>query len=404
MGKKCRKCVWIVNPFDNLPLEGYRPQRYWLMARAFAEKGHEVTYWTSDFSHATKQRRFFVQEANAGFAVRMVPTLAYPRNICLKRVASHRRLARDWFALANGESVKPDVVIASMPPLGLCDAARRFAVGCAAMFVADVQDAWPETFERIVPKWMLCTMRAKARRIYRNADAISVVASRYIDLAKSYGATAPVKLSYNGIDPGELSEVGDRSSRKESSSLQLQLETPPLRLAYIGSFGASYDLETAIEAVRQTPNVTLDIAGSGPKEESLREMAAGCERIRFHGYLAEAEMKALLRSCDVGLIPMFSESCVGVPGKLADYAAAGLRIVECLGGETRTLVERFRAGAHYEPCNVASLVAALNSPPCGDRDWASFVATFDARRIMAEYVDWVEGLMCCRAVSVPTSN
>ena len=29
--------VWIVNPFDNLPPEGYRPQRYWLMSRAFAE-------------------------------------------------------------------------------------------------------------------------------------------------------------------------------------------------------------------------------------------------------------------------------------------------------------------------------------------------------------------------------
>ena len=28
--------VWIENPFDNLPLEGYRPQRYWLMARGFA--------------------------------------------------------------------------------------------------------------------------------------------------------------------------------------------------------------------------------------------------------------------------------------------------------------------------------------------------------------------------------
>ena len=31
--------VWIVNPFDNLPLEGTRPQRYWLMARAFARAG-----------------------------------------------------------------------------------------------------------------------------------------------------------------------------------------------------------------------------------------------------------------------------------------------------------------------------------------------------------------------------
>ena len=49
--------VWIVNPFDNLPLEGYRPQRYWLMAQAFAAAGHDVVYWTSDFSHANKAPR-----------------------------------------------------------------------------------------------------------------------------------------------------------------------------------------------------------------------------------------------------------------------------------------------------------------------------------------------------------
>ena len=35
--------VWIENPFDNLPAEGFRPQRYWLMAEAFAKAGHDVT-------------------------------------------------------------------------------------------------------------------------------------------------------------------------------------------------------------------------------------------------------------------------------------------------------------------------------------------------------------------------
>jgi len=49
--------IWIANPFDNLPPEGGRPQRYWLMARAFARAGHRVTLWTSDFSHARKAPR-----------------------------------------------------------------------------------------------------------------------------------------------------------------------------------------------------------------------------------------------------------------------------------------------------------------------------------------------------------
>lgn len=380
--------VWIVNPFDNLPLEDYRPQRYWLMARGFASAGHKVVYWTSDFSHATKRKRVLAREQNDGFAVRLVPSMPYPANVCLRRLLSHWLLARTWRRLAEKEAEKPDVVIASTPPLGLCSAALSLAKRHGALFVADIMDAWPETFERIVPRWMLFPMRRIARQIYTQADAVSAVASRYIDLAKSYGSTAPVKLSYHGID------IGERNG--ENSALQLQLETPTIRLAYIGSFGSSYDLETAIEAVKQMPNATLDIAGSGPKEAALRQIAAGCERIRFHGYLSDAEMKALLRNCDVGLVPMFPDSCVGVPYKLADYADAGLRIVECLGGETQSLVERFHAGSHYEPRNVASLVAVLAQQPDAAWDAAGFVGQFDAKRIMAEYVAWVEELYAHR--------
>ena len=55
--------IWIANPFDNLPPEGARLQRYWLMARAFARAGHTVTLWSSDFSHARKAPRTLAQGA-----------------------------------------------------------------------------------------------------------------------------------------------------------------------------------------------------------------------------------------------------------------------------------------------------------------------------------------------------
>ena len=331
--------VWIVNPFDNLPPEGLRPQRYWLMARAFVRAGHAVKYWSADFSHAYKRARSSEMEGeHEGISLRLVHEPPYAKNICLKRLWSHWRFARNWLAAAYGEVAEdadpaPDVLVVSSPPLALGAAARAFCRRTGARLIIDVQDAWPETFERVVPKMFLFPLRRMARRNYLSADAVTAVAARYIDLARGYGATCPTHLCYLGIDC-EGSACGGPVRREGRSAL---------RLVYIGNMSRSYDLATVIDAVSRMDGVTLDLAGAGPDEPALRRRAADCRRIAFHGYLPEGELRELLNRSDVGIIPMFDDSCVGVPGKLSDYAAAGLPVVNALSGETADLLARYSA-------------------------------------------------------------
>jgi hypothetical protein len=109
-------------------------------------------------------------------------------------------------------------------------------------------------------------------------------------------------------------------------------------------------------------------------------------------------MKKLLRNCDIGLVPMFPESCVGVPYKLADYAAARLRIIESLGGETGAIVDRFDVGVHYKAGDGHSLRSAIEDlrKRRSQGRFDEFAAEFDARVVMPKYVDWIEGLMRLR--------
>ncbi len=378
--------VWLVNPFWDLPQEGSRPQRYWLMARAFAAAGHRVVYWTSDFSHATKRKRALrcTEVSASGYeadGVRVVPlpTKPYPRNVCLSRLLSHRALARTFAAFARRETDLPGLVVASVPPLGLCDAARRFAKGCGAKFVCDVQDAWPETFERIVPRFLLAGPRRTARRIYRGADAVTATGRAYLELAARHGAFAPMRVFGQAIGMGPSPARPSEGGRG-------------LRLVYCGNMSLSYDLETAIRAVRDLPDATFDLAGDGPDRARLENLASGCARIRFHGYLGEAELADLLASGTVGIVPMFPESRVTVPGKLADYAAAGLRVVECLGGECAEITDRFGVGAHYAPRDAESLKAALKTVGTLSPDRDGFRGAFDGARMMAEFARFAEGL------------
>lgn len=376
--------VWIVNPFDNLPLEGNRPQRYWLMALAFARAGHDVTLWTSDFSHSRKAKRVFVREVEAPFRLRLVSTRPYAGNIGLARIRSHRSFARNWRAAAELET-SPEVLVASMPPLALgTEACAYVARHAGVRLIVDVQDAWPETFERVVPRWMLAPLRLIARRIYRGAHAVSGVAGRYVELAKSYGAAVPTAVFPLAI---EMPAVPPASSVRDDRS--------PLRLVYAGNMGASYDLATVIEGVKEMDGVELDLAGSGPRETDLRNRAAGCSRIRFHGYLGEEGLREFLASGDAALVPMFDASCVGVPGKLADYAAAGLPVLNTLHGETEQLLASCKAGFTYSAGEVASFRAVVERFRLADRAilraGARLLASrFDAKTVYGGYVAWVE--------------
>ena len=358
--------VWIHSPFDNLPHEGFRKQRYWLMAEAFAAAGDTVVYWTSDFNHGTKATRKLSVAIDSPVALRLVKTRPYTANVSLKRVASHvayaRQLAREVKdatcdsrrPTCGGERTtcglaKPDLIVSATPMLGAAKVLLGFARRVGARFVLDVQDAWPETFGRLgIPKFLLAPMYRVAKRLYREADVVTGVSERYRVIVNR----PDYRVFYHGILPS--------SSPSPSSS--------PLHLLYLGNLGAGYDLATVIAAVAQDPSLTLDIAGKGPREQELRAQVASlklADRVRFHGYLGAAELAALAATCSVGVSPMRDDSWVGLPYKLGDYLAAGLPVVSSLHGECGELLACEGLGATYDFGSPDSLRDALAAVPSG---------------------------------------
>ena len=365
--------IWLCNPFDNLEEEGARPQRYALLSAELAHRGHEVVWWTSSFSHARKAPRIATNGAplahsyrNAnGVLMRLIDTPPYSRNVSLRRVLSHHAFARKWRFAALGavetkELSRPDLIVTSLPPLATHETARalRDAFGCR--LAVDVQDAWPEAFEgllpfpsplrRIVSRILFGRARETARRAYLTADCITAVGREYLETARAYGASGPMEVFRLGI-----ADIAEDAAPVAGG---------PLRLVYGGNMGASYDLGTLIDAVRAVDkgnpgSVRLDLAGTGPTEAKLRKLAAGCGAIVFHGFLQRREYEELLRQSEVGVVPMFAKSHVAVPNKLADYAASGLAILNCLPGESEELVARSHAGANYRAGDVKGLANAI---------------------------------------------
>ena len=375
--------VWIENPFDNLPAEGYRPQRYWLMAEAFAKAGHDVTLWTSDFSHATKSPRVLDGTKPTTFALKFVKTLPYAANVSLARIRSHRAYAKAWLADARQDAAargRPDLVVVSLPPLSTADAALALKREFGARLVVDVMDAWPETFYRLIPKPLrflgavpLFPLRRAALRAYRGADLVTGVCDAYGKIALAAGAKRYARF-YHGVSiPADAADGRPRTPRAPA-------------LVYVGNFGAGYDLTTAIEAVKAMPDATLDVAGAGPREAEWRACASDSPRIRFRGYLSSDDLGRLLDAATIGVIPLADDTFVGLPYKLGDYAAHGLRMVTSLGGECAAILERHGVGAVYRAGDVASFRSAVEKTAEPGGDFPGLLDELDAERIYASYV------------------
>lgn len=382
--------VWIQNPFDNLPSEGCRRQRYWLMCEAFVRAGHRVVFWTSDFSHAKKERREEGRmEREEGIEVRFIPTLPYSKNVSFDRIRSHRAYAKEWLRLAldphpSSPIPHPSLVITSTPTISGAEAALKIGRELGAKVVIDVQDAWPETFERLAPRglrWLArlvsTPLRMKVQRIYREADLVTGVCERYRELTGRedyYRAYLGIELK--GKTVGERERKGVAGVNKS------------VRLVYSGNLGRTYDLGTVVKAVEANSDFELDVAGFG-------SFTCDCPRVRFHGLLSGRDLQTLLEQCDVGIVPMRPESWVGVPNKLFDYSAAGLAIVSSLGGESSALLGQYRCGVTYNAGDAASLTAAVRKAMLFGRDASRTMceAEFDAVRIYDDYVSRVSQIV-----------
>jgi glycosyltransferase involved in cell wall biosynthesis len=232
--------IWVVHPYDELPNASDVVLRYWALSRALAAQGHEVIWWSSDFSHRRKKRREPCPPTD-GFSVRLIPTSPYQRNISFARLKNHRQFAKRFRTLAlealeTGELQPPHRIVVSLPPLGIAESAfairdflqnsgdrkqaedrkqedrgrgqgltqpqthhsplatRHTTKTAPCEVIVDIMDTWPETFHlllpRALPDWVgklaLRPLYLRAKRAYCGADKISAVGQSYLDLAQQY--------------------------------------------------------------------------------------------------------------------------------------------------------------------------------------------------------------------------
>jgi colanic acid biosynthesis glycosyl transferase WcaI len=257
---------------------------------------------------------------------------------------------------------RPDVILASSPPLPVAVVGAVLSKRFRVPWVMDVRDLWPEVGEALGELSYGPALRIASwleRSLYRNATAITTVTEPFVDHIARFTQRTKIHRIPNGTTQGWL-DLG----QNEVDRAELGMPNDRFVWTYAGNVGLSQGLEVAIEAAeRLGDGFQLLIVGDGASRKRLLERAASMPngRVAFRDAVPVEVAARFMRASDALLVSLADAPALGktIPVKLYDSCAVGRPVVVAAPGEPRRLAAEDGAGIAVLPGDPGALAEAV---------------------------------------------
>lgn len=368
--------VWIINPYGNLPDEGWRTYRSTMIANALVAEGFVVHQYISNYEHRSKKFRspdYRRIVAHENYIIHVIPCTSYKSHISLDRILYERSFAKNLKIHSAGQA-KPDLVILAEPALFYYDLLLKWIKHeLKVKLLLDIIDIWPELFELLFPKRLsflskiaLLPLYLWRQRLYKQADSLIAVSQNYLKIGLGLKDFEPnlrdvVYWSYPDepteptafyIESNVIKNLVHKKGKNEVWGV------------YAGTLGENYDIKSIVDASKiigkrfNSTEFKLLIAGDGPLATFCNEVNDD-QQIFFLGRLPAQQLSALLKNSDFAFSTYKGKSTVAMPIKAFDYLAFGLPLVNSLGRDLGDFVDNNKIGINYLPESVESLSDAM---------------------------------------------
>lgn len=367
--------IWIFNPFEPLPEDGFGELRYGALARELCARGHQVIWWSSDFLHFKKSYRRR-SRGREPFEIRQVHATSYTGHSSPRRLWSHALLALSTLREVLREEQLPQLIVASLPPVELPALVTEYAIRRGIPVCVDITDTWPDAFSFLLPRWLepltpllLAPHGRAAARALRGCAALTAVSRTFLDWGVARGREGIPRAVFPWVVPTPRPPV----ERRELIS--------PLEATFCGSFGLTYDFELMLEAAallhQEHPGrVVFNLIGTGPRLARVRRRAR-TPNVRVPGPMDQQALDRALRGSHLGLCCYEEGAPQSLPIKLFWYLGYGLPVINTLGGEMGDLLAAHRMGITVRgPRGLADALLELSENPASWHELSASALTF----------------------------
>ncbi|MBL4789735.1 MAG: glycosyltransferase [Kordiimonadaceae bacterium] len=405
-----------------------RMLRAGIMAGLLTERGHDVTWWTSQFSHQHKKFRDTVsdsivhgyrEDGEAAPDLIFLSSLGYRKHISIRRLRDHAGLARKFRKMAP-LMPRPDVVLAAYPTIELCAAAIEFCEENGIPCIIDIRDLWPDIIYARLAKplrrfGLQRTIRfpyyeRMATEIFQKAQAVTGLSRGMVNWCadrfdRPLDFQVRDRVFFQSKFPCWLNQGQIDAERTRWLERGVDLLAPKTRFVWSGSLVEETDGATLLDVLEQIPDnlrksIEIVLCGTGSLVPRIKEMATRLEHVVYAGWVDELALTNLLEHSHVGLLCYLDRFDFqnSIPNKVTDYCNGSMRILTNLTGEIARLTEGTDIRILYPTGNVAALLdifieIARRPDQYRKKSKAShdlFVRCFNAANVLTAFAEHIE--------------
>ncbi len=354
---------------DNFPPEVNAPaHRTYEHCREWVRQGAKVTVITCapNFPQGEVypgyRNRLYQTEMMDGIKVVRVWSYITANEGTFKRILDYVSFALTAFVASLFH--RSDIIIATSPQFFTAVGGYLSSIFKRKPWVMEVRDLWPESIKAVGAMEdgpMLSFLERMELFLYRQADRIVVVTDAFREDIVGRGIPArKIHVIKNGV------HLENYRPRPRDLELQAKLGLEgKYVVGYLGTHGMSHKLDFILECAADTTytNVHYLFIGDGAEKEKLlkTKKRLKLDNVTMLDPVPKEEVARYISLTDLALVPLKKSDTFKtvIPSKIFENAAMQKPILLGVEGESKALIESYRAGLCFEPENKADFLEKL---------------------------------------------